>query len=111
MLPFLMLGSVGVIFNSREDWTPSVDTSTEIKEEAPELSVKIKGRWDDDTLDSRQPSQADWIRQYVEQQQEVQKQITSAYIPPPHTTHTPPRKIKEKKIYAPNKMLKLPSRF
>ncbi|KAB1225897.1 ATP-dependent RNA helicase DHX36 [Morella rubra] len=63
-------GSVGVIFNSREDWTPSVDTSTEIKEEAPELSVKIKSRWDDDTLDSRQPSQADWIRQYVEQQQE-----------------------------------------
>lgn len=99
MLPFLMLGSVGVIFNSREDWTPSVDTSTEIKEEAPELSVKIKGRWDDDTLDSRQPSQADWIRQYVEQQQEVHRQITSAYIPPPpHHTHTPPKKKRKENI-------------
>lgn len=36
------------------------------------VSVRIKGRWDDDdTLDSRQPSQADWIRQYMEQQEEV----------------------------------------
>jgi ATP-dependent RNA helicase DHX29 len=66
-----MLGSVGVILNSREDWTPSVDLSTQIKEEAPQFSVKIKGRWDDDTLDLHQPSQADWIRQYMEQQAEV----------------------------------------
>ncbi|KAL4654864.1 hypothetical protein ACB092_01G411400 [Castanea dentata] len=63
-------GSVGVILNSREDWAPSVDLSTKIEEEAPEFSVKIKGRRDDDTLDLRQPSQADWIRQYMEQQQE-----------------------------------------
>ncbi|XP_041014528.1 DExH-box ATP-dependent RNA helicase DExH7, chloroplastic isoform X1 [Juglans microcarpa x Juglans regia] len=63
-------GSVGVILNSREGWTPSADPSTEFKEESPEISIKIKGRWDDDTLDSRQPSQANWIRQYVEQQQE-----------------------------------------
>jgi ATP-dependent RNA helicase DHX29 len=50
-----------------------VDPSTKIEEEAPVFSVKIKGRWDEDTLDSRQPSQADWIRQYMEQQQEVQR--------------------------------------
>lgn len=67
-------GSVGVILNSREDWAPSVDPSTKIEEEAPEFSVKIKGRRDDDTLDLRQPSQADWIRQYMEQQQEVQRE-------------------------------------
>uniref|UniRef100_A0A7N2R0F2 ATP-dependent RNA helicase DHX29-like UBA domain-containing protein n=1 Tax=Quercus lobata TaxID=97700 RepID=A0A7N2R0F2_QUELO len=64
-------GSVGVILNSREDWAPSVDPLTKIEEEAPEFSVKIKGRRDDDTLDLRQPSQADWIRQYMEQQQEI----------------------------------------
>nr|POE98526.1 dexh-box atp-dependent rna helicase dexh7, chloroplastic [Quercus suber] len=63
-------GSVGVILNSREDWAPSVEPLTKIEEEAPEFSVKIKGRRDDDTLDLRQPSQADWIRQYMEQQQE-----------------------------------------
>ena len=36
----------------------------------PELSVKIKRQWDDETLDSRQPSQANWIRQYMEQEEE-----------------------------------------
>lgn len=89
-----MPGSVGVILNSREDWTPSVDPSTELKEEVPEISVKIKGRWDDDTLDSRQPSQANWIRQYVEQQQEVRRHITLAYFLP-------------EAYISPNKMLKL----
>ena len=73
-------GSVGVILNSREDWAPSVDPSTKIEEEAPEFSVKIKGRRDDDTLDLRQPSQADWIRQYMEQQQEVQREAALAFL-------------------------------
>ncbi|KAK9286820.1 hypothetical protein L1049_015225 [Liquidambar formosana] len=63
-------GSVSVISTAREDWTASVDSSVQIEEETPEMPVRIKGRWDDDTLDSRQPSQADWIRQYVEQQEE-----------------------------------------
>ncbi|XP_028762862.1 DExH-box ATP-dependent RNA helicase DExH7, chloroplastic isoform X3 [Neltuma alba] len=63
-------GSVGVILNQRDDGIPSVDESITTKEESPEFSVIVKKQWDDDTLDSRQPSQADWIRQYVEQQEE-----------------------------------------
>ncbi|KAI4298953.1 hypothetical protein L6164_032458 [Bauhinia variegata] len=62
-------GSVGVILNQRDDWTPLEDRSVTTEEGAPEFSVKIKKQWDDDTLDSRQPSQADWIRKYVEQQE------------------------------------------
>lgn len=64
-------GSVGVILNQRDDWTPLVEPSITTKQETPEFSVKIKRQWDDDTLDYWQPSQADWIRQYVEQQEEV----------------------------------------
>ncbi|KAK4835384.1 hypothetical protein QYF36_009045 [Acer negundo] len=62
--------SVGVLSVAREDWTPSMGPSTEIKEEVQEISVRIKGQRDDDALDSCQPSQADWIRQYMEQQEE-----------------------------------------
>ena len=64
-------GSVGVILNKRDDSTSSVSPSTTTKEEAPEFPVLIERHWNDDTLDSRQPSQADWIRKYVEQQEEV----------------------------------------
>ncbi|KAI9107308.1 hypothetical protein K1719_021696 [Acacia pycnantha] len=63
-------GSVGVILNQRDDFTPLVDKSITTKQESPEFSVIVKKQWNDDTLDSRQPSQADWIRQYVEQQEE-----------------------------------------
>ncbi|KAA8545478.1 hypothetical protein F0562_020262 [Nyssa sinensis] len=63
-------GSVGIISTAREDWSSSVVSSAMIKEETPEISVRIKGRLDDDTLDYCQPSQADWIRQYMEQQEE-----------------------------------------
>lgn len=48
-----------------------MDSSLEIKDEMPEISVKVKGQRDVDTLESCQPFQADWIRQYVQQQQEV----------------------------------------
>ncbi|CAJ1940427.1 unnamed protein product [Sphenostylis stenocarpa] len=61
-------GSVGVISNQSNNSTPAVDPST--KEEAPESPVLIKRQWKDDTLDSCLPSQADWIRQYVELQEE-----------------------------------------
>ncbi|KAL5787272.1 hypothetical protein ACOSP7_004221 [Xanthoceras sorbifolium] len=62
--------SVGVLSVAREDWTPSVGPSTEIKAEVQEISVRIKSQRDDNALDSCQPSQADWIRQYMEQQEE-----------------------------------------
>ncbi|KAF5947825.1 hypothetical protein HYC85_013782 [Camellia sinensis] len=64
-------GAVSIISTAREDWSPVVDSSDKNEEETPKISVRIKGRSDDDTLNSFQRSQADWIRQYVEQQEEV----------------------------------------
>lgn len=67
-----MLGaSVSVISVAREDWTPSDGPSANTNEEVQKLSVRTKGRQGDDALDLCQPSQADWIRQYMEQQEEV----------------------------------------
>lgn len=67
----LIGGSVSVILNQQDSSTPLVDPSITTKDEALESPVLIKRQLDDDTLDSCQPSQADWIRQYVEQQDEV----------------------------------------
>ena len=43
-----------------------------------QVSIRIKGRWDNDdddkNLDSCQPSQADWIKQYMVQQEEDKSQ-------------------------------------
>ncbi|GKV32188.1 hypothetical protein SLEP1_g40810 [Rubroshorea leprosula] len=63
-------GSVSVISVARDDWTPTVDPSTRIKGNLEELSLRIKERSDEDTLNRCQPSQADWIRQYMEQEEE-----------------------------------------
>ncbi|KAM5573325.1 DExH-box ATP-dependent RNA helicase DExH7, chloroplastic-like [Rosa sericea] len=63
-------GSVGVVLTSRDDWIPSVDTSAKIDEDTPGIAIRTKGQWNDKTLDSCQPSQADWIKRYVEQQEE-----------------------------------------
>lgn len=63
-------GSISVISVEREDWTPSVDASTRIKENLHGLSVRTKSSEDDNSLNMCQPSQADWIRQYMEQQEE-----------------------------------------
>ncbi|KAK4491260.1 hypothetical protein RD792_001996 [Penstemon davidsonii] len=59
-------GSVGIVSTAREDW---VSSAREV-EESPEVPLKIKGRKDDVSLDSAKHSQADWIRQYMEQQEE-----------------------------------------
>ncbi|KAJ9158973.1 hypothetical protein P3X46_024509 [Hevea brasiliensis] len=72
-------GSVSVVSTARGDQTPSVNP-TKTEEDVQPVSVRIKGRWDDDdTLDSRQPSQADWIRQYMEQQEEDESQTWEDY--------------------------------
>ncbi|KAJ1400427.1 P-loop containing nucleoside triphosphate hydrolase [Sesbania bispinosa] len=63
-------GSVCVISNQQENSAPSLDPSITTKDEAVESPVLIKRHLNDDTLNSFQPSQADWIRQYVEQQEE-----------------------------------------
>lgn len=65
--------SVAVLSVAREDWTPSAvsSTSTNTNEETQKMSVWVKGAQKDDGLGSFQQSQADWIRQYMEQQEEV----------------------------------------
>ncbi|GFY88556.1 RNA helicase family protein [Actinidia rufa] len=63
-------GAVGIVSTAREDWSPSVDSSAKIQEETPEITFRIKGHSEDDTLDPCQPSQADWIRKYMEEQEE-----------------------------------------
>ncbi|XP_057978145.1 DExH-box ATP-dependent RNA helicase DExH7, chloroplastic isoform X2 [Malania oleifera] len=68
-------GSVSVISKAREGWSPSSEPSAKINEGTPEIFVKIKGRSDDDTLELHHPSQADWIRHYVEQQEEDESEM------------------------------------
>ncbi|PNT42604.1 hypothetical protein POPTR_004G222900v4 [Populus trichocarpa] len=70
-------GAVSVVSTAREDWVPYVDSSRRVEgeEEEQRVLVRTKARWDEEdgdgnVLDFRQPSQADWIRQYVEQQEE-----------------------------------------
>lgn len=63
-------GSVGIISTARDDWTPLANSSVATEIEMPEISIKSKGQRKVDTLDSFQQSQADWIRQYMEQQEE-----------------------------------------
>ncbi|XP_057466071.1 DExH-box ATP-dependent RNA helicase DExH7, chloroplastic-like isoform X1 [Actinidia eriantha] len=63
-------GAVGIVSTAREDWSPSVDSSAKIQEETPEITLRIKGHSEDDTLDLCQPSQADWIRKYMEEQEQ-----------------------------------------
>jgi hypothetical protein len=72
------VGAVSVVSTAREDWVPYVDSSRRVEgeEEEQRVLVRTKARWDEEdgdgnVLDFRQPSQADWIRQYVEQQEEV----------------------------------------
>ncbi|KAF4374954.1 hypothetical protein G4B88_004705 [Cannabis sativa] len=63
-------GSVRVLLAAQDNWAPSVEASSNIFEDEVGISVKAKGRSKDETLDSCQPSQADWIKRYVEQQEE-----------------------------------------
>ncbi|XP_022027581.1 DExH-box ATP-dependent RNA helicase DExH7, chloroplastic isoform X2 [Helianthus annuus] len=63
-------GSVGIISTARDDWAPLPDSSVATEHEIEEISFKSKVQRKVDTLDSFQQSQADWIRQYMEQQEE-----------------------------------------
>ncbi|KAM6598187.1 hypothetical protein CsatA_008711 [Cannabis sativa] len=63
-------GSVRVLLAAQDNWAPSVEPSSNIFEDEMGISVKTKGHGKDETLDSCQPSQADWIKRYVEQQEE-----------------------------------------
>lgn len=64
-------GSVGIISTARDDWAPLPDSSNATEREMEEISIPSIVQRKVDTLDSFQQSQADWIRQYMEQQEEV----------------------------------------
>lgn len=65
-------GSVGIISTAREDWVPSTDSSAAgTREEISEVFITTKEQRVNETLDSVERSQADWIRRYMEQQEEV----------------------------------------
>ncbi|XP_047164207.1 DExH-box ATP-dependent RNA helicase DExH7, chloroplastic isoform X2 [Vigna umbellata] len=89
-------GSVGVISNQPNNSTPAVDPSITTKEDAPESPVLIKRQWNDDTLDSCLPSQADWIRQYVELQEEDESETWEDDI---FMGNCAPKKIYEPRPY------------
>ncbi|KAL6964433.1 RNA helicase [Sarracenia purpurea var. burkii] len=82
-------GAVGIISTARENWSSSVDSSAKIEEETHETTVRIKGRLDDDTLGSCQPSQAEWIRQYLEQQEEDESETWEAGSVANHLVEVP----------------------
>ncbi|KAF5200714.1 Dexh-box atp-dependent rna helicase dexh4 protein, partial [Thalictrum thalictroides] len=63
-------GSISIISTAREDWVRAPQPCTKDEIRMADAPFRSKGRIDDDTLDMRQPSQADWIKQYVEQQEE-----------------------------------------
>ncbi|GFY89375.1 hypothetical protein Acr_06g0013150 [Actinidia rufa] len=63
-------GAVGIVSTAREDWSPSMDSSAKIQEETTEITLRIKGHSEADTIDLCQPSQADWIQKYLEEQEE-----------------------------------------
>lgn len=52
----------------------------ESKDDIQKFCVKAKGQRDDETLDSFQLSQADWIRRYMEQQEEVCSRTASGVV-------------------------------
>lgn len=65
-------GSVGVISYVQKERNSVVETAApEDAEEMPEMAVKIKGSQEENSLDLKQSSQADWIRRYMELQEEV----------------------------------------
>ncbi|KAK9167703.1 hypothetical protein Scep_002894 [Stephania cephalantha] len=60
---------VGVISTAREGWVPSADHSKP-DTQVPMTSIPVRKREDSGTLELRERAQADWILQYVEQQEE-----------------------------------------
>ncbi|KAJ6852893.1 DExH-box ATP-dependent RNA helicase DExH7, chloroplastic-like [Iris pallida] len=66
--------AVKIISTAREDYVPPQRPQDEVEERMPGLSVRIKGRRDELSLDLGKSSQADWIRQYMEQEEAEQEE-------------------------------------
>ncbi|OAY64742.1 ATP-dependent RNA helicase Dhx29 [Ananas comosus] len=63
-------GSVKIIATAREDWVAPQHQQEEEKDGMDGMSVKVKGKRDEASLDDGKSSQAEWIRQYMEQEEE-----------------------------------------
>jgi len=65
-------GSVKVLSTAKDNWVPQSREPEEVKVSTEGLEVRIGGRKDENvSLDDGRSSQAAWIRQYMEQQEEV----------------------------------------
>eukprot|EP00268_Persea_americana_P035949 TRINITY_DN3541_c0_g1_i4.p1 TRINITY_DN3541_c0_g1~~TRINITY_DN3541_c0_g1_i4.p1 ORF type:complete len:606 (-),score=166.48 TRINITY_DN3541_c0_g1_i4:3061-4878(-) len=66
-------GSISIISTARADWAPSQPPLTEVDDQILGVSIRTKGSRGDDVMDLGKPSQADWIRQYMKQQEEQEE--------------------------------------
>ena len=65
-------GSVKVLSTAKENWVPQSREPEEVNASTEQLEIRIGGRREENvSLDDRRSSQAAWIRQYMEQQEEV----------------------------------------
>ncbi|KAH7671164.1 RNA helicase protein [Dioscorea alata] len=62
--------SIKVLSTARADWVPQQRPQSYVPEELPGVSVRVKGQGDELSLELGKSGQADWIRQYMEQEQE-----------------------------------------
>ncbi|XP_057251460.1 DExH-box ATP-dependent RNA helicase DExH7, chloroplastic isoform X4 [Beta vulgaris subsp. vulgaris] len=67
-------GSISVVSTAQENWISSIDTTARSQDEVLEYSIITRSRHDDDSLDLHEPSQADWIRQYMEKEEEMESE-------------------------------------
>ncbi|KAG0492302.1 hypothetical protein HPP92_005700 [Vanilla planifolia] len=66
--------SVRIISTAREDWAPAERSTVELEEGAFGASYRVKGKKDEFSLDCGKSSQVEWIRQYLEQQDQKEEE-------------------------------------
>ena len=65
-------GSVKVLSTAKENWVPQSREPEEVNASTEQLEIRIGGQREENvSLDDGWSSQAAWIRQYMEQQEEV----------------------------------------
>lgn len=68
-------GSIRILQTAQKDCSPVGVQSSKYKDGDKDIPVILNRRKDDDKLDLFQSSQAEWIKQYVEQQEEVREEV------------------------------------
>nr|XP_019708452.1 DExH-box ATP-dependent RNA helicase DExH7, chloroplastic isoform X2 [Elaeis guineensis] len=66
--------SVKIISTARDDWVPQQRLPDETKKGMPGVSIVIKAQRSEESLDLGKSSHKDWIRQYMEQQEDKEQQ-------------------------------------